>query len=138
KGETQKQFDLPKDARGIYLQTIFEKANFFQKNHTKIPSAERPKKNLHLETVHFKDNLTPGAKETWELKVLDNQNKPVNAEVLTSMYDESLDDFTYFEWSPLLIETPHIYYYDSGLSFLNFRDNAGEGYSNSLNRPGFP
>lgn len=46
---------------------------------------------LTIETKVFRDNLQPGQSEQWEIKVLDAQKQPANAEVLAMMYDASLD-----------------------------------------------
>jgi len=49
-----------------------------------------PDKQLQLRWKSFRDKLHPGQQETWTLQVLRN-NKPVEASLLATMYDASLD-----------------------------------------------
>ncbi|MFK7750189.1 MAG: alpha-2-macroglobulin family protein, partial [Kordia sp.] len=57
------------------------------------------KKFLTIETATFRNKLQPGQKETWRFKILDLEKNPSNAEVLASMYDESLDQFSPHIWN---------------------------------------
>ena len=49
-----------------------------------------PDKKLQLRWKTFRDRLHPGQQETWTLQVL-RKNKPVEASILATMYDASLD-----------------------------------------------
>ena len=51
-----------------------------------------PDKNLQLRWTSFRDKLQPGTTESWTLQVLKN-GKPVEASLVTTMYDASLDKF---------------------------------------------
>ncbi|MBC8755744.1 carboxypeptidase-like regulatory domain-containing protein [Kordia sp. YSTF-M3] len=55
-------------------------------------------KFLDIKTSTFRNKLQPGQKETWRFKILDVENKGSNAEILASMYDESLDQFKRHSW----------------------------------------
>lgn len=50
-------------------------------------------KDLKITTSVFRDKLTPGAKEKWQIKIEGEQKDKLSAEVLTAMYDASLDQF---------------------------------------------
>lgn len=50
-------------------------------------------KKLQITTSSFRDKLTPGAKEKWTITVKGNQKDALLAEVLSTMYDASLDQF---------------------------------------------
>ena len=51
-----------------------------------------PNKELKLQWSSFRDKLQPGSTEHWTLRVL-HQDKPVEASILATMYDASLDKF---------------------------------------------
>ena len=50
-------------------------------------------KELNIQLVTFRDKLQPGSDESWQLKISGPNKDKVNAEVLASMYDQSLDVF---------------------------------------------
>lgn len=51
-----------------------------------------PDKNLQLRWTTFRDKLQPGSEERWTLRIL-RHGKPVDASILTTIYDASLDKF---------------------------------------------
>jgi uncharacterized protein YfaS (alpha-2-macroglobulin family) len=51
-------------------------------------------KDLNIQLISFRDKLQPGQDETWQLKILGDKKESVMAEVLATMYDQSLDVFT--------------------------------------------
>jgi len=57
------------------------------------------KDDLKIETVTFRDKLQPGQKEKWTVKVSGADKEKINAEVLASMYDKSLDQFASNSWN---------------------------------------
>lgn len=88
---------LPKFKNSIKIgfQTIFENQNFTQEfeSFLKIPESK-----LVFETNTFRNKIEPGSKEFWSLKL---KQKNTEAEVLASMYDSSLDQFTVKNWGNL-------------------------------------
>ena len=64
-----------------------------------------PDKRLRLEWSTFRDRLTPGQKEEWTLSVKDCDGKPVDAQMMATLYDQSLDQLTNHQWSL----TPYIH-----------------------------
>ncbi|MEM6720462.1 MAG: carboxypeptidase-like regulatory domain-containing protein [Bacteroidota bacterium] len=57
-------------------------------------------RQLTIETTTFRNKLEPGQKETWRFKITDIEKNGSMAEVLASMYDESLDQFNSHVWEP--------------------------------------
>ena len=50
-------------------------------------------KQLKIETMSFRDKLTPGKKEEWRLKITGPKAQSAAAQMLALMYDSSLDSF---------------------------------------------
>lgn len=50
-----------------------------------------PEKKLTLKWEVFRDRLRPGTEETWTMQILDAAGKPVDARLLATLYDASLD-----------------------------------------------
>ena len=65
--------------------------------------------DLKVEMASVRDQLSPGAEETWSLTVRDCKDQPVKSAVLAGMYDASLDVFKEHRW-PLLQLKPYSYY----------------------------
>ena len=58
-----------------------------------------PDKKLRLEWSTFRDRLTPGQQEEWTLSVKDCDGHPVDAQMMATLYDQSLDQLTKHQWS---------------------------------------
>jgi len=58
-----------------------------------------PDKRLKMEWSTFRDRLTPGQQEEWTLTVKDAEGKPVNAQLMATMYDKSLEQLYPHNWS---------------------------------------
>ena len=50
-------------------------------------------KELDVQLITFRDKLLPGQEESWDVKISGPQKEAATAEVLASMYDQSLDVF---------------------------------------------
>jgi uncharacterized protein YfaS (alpha-2-macroglobulin family) len=57
-------------------------------------------KELEISYQSWKDKTQPGNKEQWKVRISGNKKDQLMAEVLTSMYDASLDQFKAHSWSP--------------------------------------
>jgi tetratricopeptide (TPR) repeat protein len=57
-----------------------------------------PSREINISYETFRDKLTPGARETWKLRVSGKNKDAVAAEMLASMYDASLDQFLQHNW----------------------------------------
>lgn len=58
-----------------------------------------PQKKLHLSWHTFRDRLTPGSHETWQLRVTHPDGRPAAASVLARLYDASLDALANRPWN---------------------------------------
>jgi hypothetical protein len=58
-----------------------------------------PNKNLTLAWTTFRDRLKPGQQEEWTLTVKDCNGKPVDAQLMATLYDQSLDMLQSHSWS---------------------------------------
>lgn len=56
--------------------------------------------NLKIDVASFRDKLEPGKPENWSFKITED-NQRIESEVLASMYDSSLDQFSKQEWKSL-------------------------------------
>ncbi len=56
-------------------------------------------KQLNVAYTSYRNKTEPGNKETWTVTVTGNKGEKVAAEVLTSMYDASLDQFKQHSWN---------------------------------------
>ena len=56
-------------------------------------------KQLHIEYQTFRDKLLPGQAEEWRLRITGPEGDRVAAELLTAMYDASLDQFSPNNWA---------------------------------------
>lgn len=61
-------------------------------------------KQLRIDFTSFRDKTLPGAQEKWKMKISGRNGEKLAAEVLTAMYDASLDAFRPHRWRP-----PHLW-----------------------------
>ncbi|SHH26607.1 alpha-2-macroglobulin family protein [Winogradskyella jejuensis] len=96
------------DLGGFVVHYSFSAFNYFRSGSVfvKVPY---PKTDLQIETSTFRDKLQPGQDETWQFKIKGPKGDKVAAEVLASMYDASLDEFTPNNWSFSPINNPNYY-----------------------------
>lgn len=91
-----------------------------------------PDKSLVLKWITFRDRLSPGQKEEWTLNVSGPGGKASSAQLMASMYDKSLDQFTSHTWS----FNPCIYQYMPEGSWrcgsFDGIDIGGSAYYNNL------
>ncbi len=67
--------------------------------HTAQIQRPMPDKKLTLEWATFRDRLTPGQKEEWTLTIKDAEGKTVDANLMATLYDQSLDQIAKHQWS---------------------------------------
>jgi hypothetical protein len=96
----QKKIEIPitKELIGeLTLNIIFVYDNeMYSKKENIIVNNPEKKLNIHLET--FRSVLKPGTKEKWKLKISGSKGEAVNAELLSTMYDASLDKVKANSW----------------------------------------
>lgn len=62
-------------------------------------------KDLLISFETFRDKILPGSEQTWKIKISGNKKEKVAAEILSCMYDASLDVFAKNEWPSLKLFT---------------------------------
>ena len=67
--------------------------------HTATIQRPMPDKSLTLEWETFRDRLTPGQKEEWTLSIKDDNDNPVDANLMATLYDQSLDQIAKHQWA---------------------------------------
>ncbi|HSB93633.1 MAG TPA: alpha-2-macroglobulin family protein [Flavitalea sp.] len=55
-------------------------------------------KKLEISLSSFRSTVLPGSKENWKIKIAGSAGEKVSAEILTGMYDRSLDKFKPHNW----------------------------------------
>ncbi len=80
-------------ARGpLYVHTTQVRDNQLYRHNATVQVAEKPQP-LTLAISTFRDKLAPGQKETWRVTIRQANGKPAEAELLATLYDQSLDIF---------------------------------------------
>lgn len=64
-------------------------------------------KELAVKYATYRDKTEPGSKETWTVTVQNDRNENVPAELMTGMYDASLDQFKPINWAAPYIWARH-------------------------------
>ena len=67
-------------------------------------------KQLKISYSSFRDKLLPGQEEEWIIKIEGSKKETVAAEILTGMYDASLDQFRSNVWSANYFPTLSAYW----------------------------
>lgn len=85
-------------ASGIVLNYSFVKQG---KCYTRMMSIARPlpEKKLNISWKTFRNRLTPGQKEEWTLKITTPDGKPAKAQLMSVLYDKSLDQIAPHSWN---------------------------------------
>ncbi len=106
------------DLGGFGITYYFVNYNSFSSGSLVVP-VPYPKTDLEIETRTFRDKLQPGQEETWSFKIKGPKGDKVMAELLTGMYDASLDQFKPHAWS----------FYPITYSYYHVRSRDGAGNS---------
>ena len=88
-----KSFEYPvtDQEAGSITVSIFTMQNGKKNRSEHTVSVPNTKQELHFDFIHFKDKTLPGSAEEYQIRLTDREGHPVNAEVLCTMYDYSLD-----------------------------------------------
>ncbi|GAB2960749.1 alpha-2-macroglobulin family protein [Hymenobacter coalescens] len=76
----------------LYVRLSFVQHGRFYLRTATVQVTEPPRP-LRLDISTFRDKLQPGQKETWRVTIQNSQNQPAAAELLATLYDQSLDYF---------------------------------------------
>ena len=108
-------------ASGIVLNYSFVKQG---KCYTRMMSIARPlpEKKLNIAWKTFRNRLTPGQKEEWTLKITTPDGKPAKAQLMSVLYDKSLDQIARHSWDISLgfYQSLPNCYWEHNLTFRSF------------------
>lgn len=90
----------------LYLHTTQVRDNRLY-THTAPVQVATPPAPLVLSIATFRDKLQPGQKETWRVTIHNAAGKPADAELMASLYDQSLDVFRPHSFMPLEFPKPY-------------------------------
>jgi sRNA-binding regulator protein Hfq len=68
-------------------------------SHTASISRPLPDNHLRMKWTTFRDRLTPGQQEVWTLKVVGPDGKSAKAQLMSTLYDKSLDQLEKHIWT---------------------------------------
>jgi len=135
KGKNDFQIELPENFEKAQLTYAYLYEAIFSSEILDIEIIQ-PEDDLIFEVKNFRDRMSPGKKESWELKVLNPDRTPADAEVLASMYDHSLDEFVPFEWNSDFNRKIPYYHYASAFNnpfYINYGlKNIHDYFSNHI------
>lgn len=114
------------DRGGVLMKVDFIRHNryYTQTTQLQVPFTN---KQLQIRYESFRDKTLPGAAEKWKVKISGYHGDRVAAELLTAMYDASLDQFMPQHW-----QLPAIWHRLSWPPPM--RADAGFGIAESINR----
>ncbi|GAA3993120.1 alpha-2-macroglobulin family protein [Hymenobacter antarcticus] len=76
----------------LYIHTTQVRDNSLYRHDATVRVAEQPQP-LQLSIATFRDRLQPGQRETWRVTIRQANGKAADAELLATLYDQSLDIF---------------------------------------------
>ncbi len=114
----------PEYASGVVINYSFVKNG---ECYTRKISIARPlpEKKLNITWKTFRDRLTPGQKEKWTLHITTPDGKPAKAQLMSVLYDKSLDQLAehtwemslgFSQWLPDCYWKSNLKYYKMGLA----------------------
>ena len=96
----QKKFEISvtKSLLGAFdVRFTFVKNNRSYQNKFTVTVPD-PEQNLKITFNTFRNKILPGSKEEWKINISGNAGEKIAAELLTAMYDASLDAFRENNW----------------------------------------
>ncbi len=99
-GDEQRLFEIPvteSDRGDLAVHYTFIKNNRLYQE-SQIVSVPFSNKQLNVSFETFRDKLQPGQQEQWKILVKGKSAEKVAAEMVATLYDESLDEFRSHAW----------------------------------------
>lgn len=90
--------DVPEGADGMQALFYFYKEGKYYHAERHIVRRQ-PDRSLQMSWISFRDHLQPGAEETWQLRVALPDGRPAPAQLMSVLYDASLDGIKPHVWS---------------------------------------
>lgn len=124
KGVSQAVYTIDSSDRGgmeIEELMVYQNRIFTNRTFINIPFTN---KELNISYSSFRDKTEPGALEKWTINISGKKSEKKVAELLTGMYDASLDAFKIHNWY-----SPDWWKGDSFSNSWTFSNNMGSQYS---------
>jgi hypothetical protein len=116
------------DRGGVYINEayVFDNRVYTQQYAINVPWNN---KKLQVQYASYRNKTEPGSKEQWSVTVQTDKNEAAAAELVTGMYDASLDQFKQHGWA-----APNIWENNYGRSNFSGINNFGgeNGYENNI------
>ncbi len=100
-------FQLYKEKAPTIPSPAYVRNNRFYLNPDWVDTSQT-NKDLTISYETYRDKTLPGSEEKWKLKISGYKKDKVAAELLASMYDESLDQFKPHQWSKPSLWNDHV------------------------------
>ena len=119
------------DRGGVFINEawVFDNRIYTQQFAIDVPWNN---KKLQVQFASYRNKTEPGSKEQWSVTVQTDKNEAAAAELLTGMYDASLDQFKQHSWA-----APNVW--ENNYSRSNFTGinnfGAENGYENNIDEP---
>ena len=124
----------------LYIHTTQVRDGRLYRHEATVQVAEQPQP-LQVAIATFRDKLQPGQRETWRVTIRQAKGQPAAAELLATLYDQSLDIFRPHSFMGLDFERgyyPARFGWEGAFGEVNsrelFNDNASD-YSNDVRYP---
>lgn len=103
-------FSISEDDRGGFaVSQFFVKHNRFYSNNWDI-YVPWSNKELQIKFDTYRDKVEPGSQEKWRVKISGTKGEKKTAEMLATMYDESLDQFKPHSWYMSVWNSNYLYH----------------------------
>lgn len=125
-GETTTTIPITENDRGgisIHKVSIYQNRVYSHMHNIEVPYDN---KELRISYKTFRNKTEPGSKETWSIQVSGSKGNKVATELLTAMYDASLDQFTSHDWSVPGIWPSYKHGYNPWQYGNSFRNNSSQ------------
>jgi hypothetical protein len=126
----------------VHLTRVRENRAYFESRHVDVPWSN---KDLAITWEHFTSKLGPGQKETWTAVITGAKAQKAAAEMVATLYDESLDAYRAHAWMHKLNvfrqdRSYHNWHFENGLRhFQHLHGNWPQNYlSVDLRHRSFP
>lgn len=111
------------DRGGVYINEAYVYDNRLY-THQYFISVPWTNKTLTIQAGSYRNLTEPGSPEAWNVTVQGDKGEKVAAELLTSMYDASLDQFKTQNW-----QSPNLWVNHNSVSFFDGYNNFSLGRS---------
>ena len=120
------------DRGGIHIEelTVFQNRVYINRFTKTVPFTN---KELAIKYASFRNNTEPGSEEKWAIEISGQKGEKTAAELLTSMYDASLDEFMDHQWY-----RPNWWNAENQFDNWNYSTNVGNQNSRTFYNKNIP